>query len=478
MSEYSERIAQQVKALGVSPQGERFLMKALYPPGTETQVSIPDSAWHPTMRVDSRPALSFGVGPGAVVDAPWDACIIAPPGDATAAIIITGPAGTDFSSPTAPANSSVRILSNLSTSFGAGILKSYAASSRVAAGTATEVQRYARSNPMAVSSFRTTYRGITLHNTSSSLYNGGTLIAAQFATGSVDESLVTFARDGLQMYAQMRLFNIPLTDDSLTQMCPGAQAVDAKEGVFMPLRLLGPVQNFVSEASAIGASTLQTTPTSAAENVCSQNVAGTLSSSTSVPSVFVPSYLGGGAPSLTSGPWWLGAANALAGRIDDTGYDHVATGVIFLRNLPYQASFSLQAYIGIEAVLDTSSPFRSLTMATAAYDPKAMQAYYDIVAGMPFTYPASYNALGAILPYISKAISVVAPHLAPFLGSMLRPGAARKKVAIAQRPTRRAATVPQQPPARQRAPVLTAQARRPARSKTPRERRRAPRLRN
>lgn len=471
MSEFAGKIAQQVKALGVSPQGERFLMKALYPPGTETQVSIPDSAWHPTMRIDSRPVLSFGVGAGAVVDASWDACIVVPPGDVTAAIIITAPAGTDFSSPTAPANSSVRSLSCLPSSLGAGILKAYSASTRASTGAATEASRNARSNPMSVSSFRTTYRGVTLHNTSSSLYNGGTLIAAQFATGSVDESLGVWSRDSLSMYTQNKLYNVPLTDDALTQMCPGAQAVDAKEGVFMPMRLLGPYQHFVSEPSAIGAVIQQNSTSALAETITAQNNAGTLSSSTSVPSSFIPSYLGGGTPATTAAPWWVSTLYTTTGRIDDTNYDNVAVGVILLRNLPYQASFSLQAYVGIEAILDTASAFRSLTMATATYDPKAIQAYYDIVSSMPFTYPASYNAIGALLPFISRAISAVVPHAAPFLGAALRSGAAMLSPSQARTEPRkiRAATVVAQPPKRQQVPKRNV-SKTPARSRPSKQR--------
>nr|WPR18113.1 MAG: peptidase A21 family protein [Owegonang virus 4] len=423
MSDYSSKIAAQVRALGVSPQGERFLMKALYPPGTETQVSIPDTSWHPTMRIDSRPVLTFGVGPGAVVDAPWDACILAVPGDVTAAIVITAPAGTDFSSSTAPANFSVRVLSNLPSSLGGALNKPYYVSSRSAvSGASSEVIRNGRSNPMAVSAFRTTYRGVTLHNTSSSLYNGGTLIAAQFAAGAVDDVVASFTRDGIPCYAMASLVNVPLTDDGLTQMCPGAQSSEARDGCFLPLRLLGPTQRFVSEAPALGATAYQSSPSASSETITNQNNAATLLSSTSVPRLLLTSYLGGGG-STTGTAFWAGALSTLPGKIDDTGFDNVATGIIMLRNLPYQASFSLQAYVGLEAILDTTSPFRSLTMATAAYDPRAISAYFDIVAGMPFAYPASYNSFASILPFISRALTLVKPYVAPFLGPMLRRGA-------------------------------------------------------
>lgn len=440
-------------------------MKALYPPGTETQVSIPDSAWHPTMRLDSRPVLSFGVGAGAVVDAPWDCMVLIPPGDVTAAIVVSAPAGTDFSSTTAPANHAVRVLSNLPSTITAGINRTYYCSSRTSVGASSEVVRYGKANPMGVSAFRTTYRGATLHNTSSALYNGGTLVAGQFAAGSMDSAVNFTTRDAQTLFGMAKSVNLPLTDDALTQMCPGAQAVDAKEGVFLPIRLVGPTQLFHSEESSVGSFVQQINQSSTATVICAQDNAGTNITSTSIPSWLNATRLGGGAVP-TSFAFWVPTLNALSGKVDDTSFDNAAYGIVFLRNLPYQASFSLQCYVGIEAVLDETSPFRSLTMATASYDPRAVQAYYDIVAGMPFSYPASYNSLASILPYISSAIAALKPVVAPFLGAALRRGAAiinPRETSVPPRPPApaRAASMPRQPPARPQPPALSKRLRPP-----------------
>jgi len=275
---------------------------------------------------------------------------------------------------------------------------------------------------MAVSAFRTTYSGLTLHNTSSSLYNGGTLIAGQFAAGSNDDYTGAVTRDGVYTTFNMKSYNIPMTDDALTQMCPGAQAVDAKEGVFMPLRLLGPTQPFVSEVGSIGKVQQGSALGPQVVTVVS-DATGANPSNTSMPSTFYPSRLGGGGPD-TGQPWWVNNSLAIAGRIDDTNYDNVAIGIVIMRSLPYEASFSLQRYVGLEAVLDTMSPFRSMAMSTAPFDSAAMKAYYDIAATMPFSYPASYNSLALVLPYIAKALETLRPHVAPFLGGVLRRGAA------------------------------------------------------
>lgn len=413
MSEFRTKLESQIKALGVSPQGERFLMKALYPPGDQTQISIPDTTWHPTLRYDSRPSVSFGAHSTLPADASWDCMILAVPGDVTAAVVVTAPAGTDFSSVSFPANSRTFYLSNVPVGFAAQT-KTYACGSRATLGTMTETTRTAAASPMQVARFRSTYRGITLHNTSSALYNGGTLLAAQYAQAGSEGQLNDFVRNSASVLSEFSFHDVPLTDDAITQMCPGAVAVEAKEGVFIPLRLLGPTQNFVGEEPVIGRFAVSNVA-GPAITVLNSNNAASIVSARSVPRTYCAYSSNGGLV-----PFWVNALATLPDRVDDTAFDNVATGIVMLRNLPYQASFSLQAYVGLEAVVDTTSAYRALMMATATYDPKAIQAYYDIACSMPFTYPASYNSLGMLLPYISEAIKYVAPRILPFVGSLLR----------------------------------------------------------
>lgn len=410
-SDFRAKLEQRIRALGVSPEGEAWLEKALYPPGDQTSVSIPDSTWVPRMRIDSRPLTTISAHTTLPSGAAWDCLILAPPGDVTAAVIMTAPAGTNWSSTTAPANRSVRILSNLPSSLGSGVIKTYECGVRVAAGTSTANQRTSVSSPMRVQKFRSTYRGITLHNTSSSLYNGGTLLAAQFAPGDCDEHLGFATRDAVLRFFVEKVFDVPLTDDAITQMCPGAVATEARNGTFLPLRLLGPVQPFVREAPSIGQ--ILYTDNLQAETTVAVSNAGTLASAKSFPVGF-SSWSGAG----TFYPWWVGELAAISGKIDDTGFDNTAFGIISLRGVPYEASFSLQCYVGLEAVLDTESPFRSIMMSPPQYDPRAVQAYYDIVTSMPFAYPASYNAFGLLLPALASAVKAIAPTVMPVIKSV------------------------------------------------------------
>lgn len=421
-------------------------MKSLYPPGDQTMIAVPDSAWHPTMRQDSRPSLSFSAHATLPANATWDCMVVMIPGDVTAAYVISAPSGTDFTSATPPANSSTQILSTLPTGVGSALLKNYCLQDRAAAnGSVTGRELKACANPLRVQGFRTTYRGYTMHNTSSSLYDGGSLLAAQFACTSKDTNISFCIRDGVSRLGMDHRYSVPLTEDAITGMCPGAQIGNAKDGFFMPIRLMGPEQQFACEQPAIGRCLVPaTTPTvGPASGYVATTIAQHISLSATPNTAYgwsAPSMPGWisyyGAVNSENGegyePWWCRHARELSGKIDDTAFDNCAHGVCIMRGLPYQASFTLQAYVGIEAVLDTSSPFRSMAQATARLDRAAMEAYYAIAASMPFVYPANYNSLALLMPFLSRAVSALAPHIksllprvVPFLGNALDLGSAK-----------------------------------------------------
>jgi hypothetical protein len=215
-------------------------------------------------------------------------------------------------------------------------------------------------------------------------------------------------------------FDIALEENGLIQMCPGAQTTEAKHGVFMPLRLLGPTQPFVRPALA--ADQRVTTSGSASPALFSVAEHYVVESEPYDSDIVIPA-----APFVLMNlqenqgnydsyqPWWVWASldNANTEAIYDTAFDFCATGVSIFRGLDNQASFTVQVFVSMENVVNSTSVFRSLTGPGAPYDRRALQAYYDIVNAMPFCYPASYNELGAILPYIGQALSVIGPLLLP-----------------------------------------------------------------
>lgn len=405
MSDFRPQLEAKIKSLGVSPQGERFLMKSLYPPGDLTQVSIPDSSWHPTFRFDSRPSFTVSAPSGVASTALYDVLILCPPGDVTAAYVVTATAGTNFRSSVTPAQSSatqVRIPPTASS-----IQKNYGGYLRDAVGATFGADLRSFGSPLAVDSFRTTYRGVTVHNTSSDLYNGGSVIAAQCASiPVVDEGFVTWSRGATLTAATQSVLNVPLDETSLTQMCPGCEMTEARHGAFVPQRLLGPAQSFREEALAIN----RTSTVTGAGAVYSIHPGNTTVTS----DAYIPTSLTiRNGSSAEMDPWWYNAIRNSLSTIEDTAFDNVATAIILFRGLPQQATLSVQCHVGLECVLDATSPFRSLTSASAAYDIRAMEAYYEVAARMPFSYPASYNSLGLLVPFLAKAISAVKDYIAP-----------------------------------------------------------------
>lgn len=445
MSDFSLKLERQIKSLGVSPQGERFLLKALYPPGNGTQVAIPDQTWHPTMRFDGRPSTSI-TGPPALIDGDsWDCMIIAPPGDALAAVIVTGQSPVDFSIASAVANTFVKALHNVPTTAASGN-RTYHCTTRTAAGALTAFTGVATSNPIGVDGFRSTYRGLTVHNTSSALYNGGTLYAAQVMVPSVpSDTLLQSVRGAVNFTTSMTNFNVPMDEDSMTQMCPGTQATEAKDGCFLPLRLLGPAQDFAREGNAYSKRTVGVGATYADLAVS----IGTTSITPSYPTMPCSPVFTNGKVNLAA-PYWNSTMRNYTDTVDDAGYDNVATGVVIIRGLHPNATFNLQMHVGLEVCLDATSAFRSLASASAPYDPVAIRAYYEIAARMPFSYPASYNSLGLLLPYLAKALAFVASSAAPHVGRFLLDHGRKAMNHLEGKYMQ----VPPQPPVRQ-APVKT-----------------------
>jgi len=123
--------------------------------------------------------------------------------------------------------------------------------------------------------------------------------------------------------------------------------------------------------------------------------------------------------SAATRPWWLTIQVGDAQYIDDLAFGGLSTGVILCRNMPQQAAFQLTVYAGIEIVTTVDSPVRSMVRAPELPDPRAIQAYYEILAGLPRAYPASYNAVGAILPLLANAVRAAIPHIVTYAPRVL-----------------------------------------------------------
>lgn len=500
---HAELLSREIKQLGVSPEGERWLTRALYPPGDDKKVAVPDDGWSPTMLQDVMPSTVVSAHPSLDEYGDWDCLVITPPGDVTAAIVVTAPAGTDFDSRSAPFSFGVRVLK--SQTGGAGIYRNLQAGAvHVSPGNVSgdTFKFVTASNPVGNSAFRHTYRSVTMHHTGSDLYNGGTVIAGQFPTryqpgtgytytGKISTGGVEGQTAGVPHYA-----NIPLGEADMTNMMPGTSIEEAREGTYVPQRLLGPSQPF-AELPYIAGRT----------NSSIGTIAGTFSTHTAFDPtqalnsvsdnpLTIPSYpiFGASAGHL---PWWQqwvtyftnGTEHVTANitienaPVMDTAFDEVATGVILFRGLDQKATLSLQVYQGLQHVLENTSIFGSFVDDPCPPDARAIAAYYQIASRMPMHYPASFNSFGAVIPFIRAALRSLAPIVVPtatkfaHMGvdklseALLAKAAGKAKVSQVVAGRRIGNAVTQQPP-RLRAPQKK---RAPAQKRQPKaERRRQP----
>jgi len=419
----SQPLRDRIAKLGVTPQGRDFLMKALYPCGAETSVSVPDQTWDATMRYQASPSVT--IGKPDLVPGNWDMMIINTPGDARGAIIVAGPPNTDFAAKSPPtvggaAAFAVKILSL--TPIGAAIEKRYIISDDGPADPPLITNSYG--NLIDPTAFRSVGRGLTVHCTASDLYNGGTVTAGQFCAPPNRTNILAFTNDdgddpNSPCYAKT-YFDVGLSEESIITMCPGAQTTEAKHGVFMPMRLLGPAQTYARPMLAAQCGVKFGGPTSTIIHDIAESgqVSGeTLLSHRTIPTgvaILTPDMPGESGPD----PFWVIPAhdNLMGTPIAyDTAYDMCATGVTIFRGLDPNATFVVQTYVALELIVTTNSIFRTLTSPGAPYDATAMRAYYDIANAMPYAYPASYNELGLILPFIEDALTTLVPMAAPYV---------------------------------------------------------------
>lgn len=431
MTEFKDRIFTKVKGLGISPEAERFLTNALYPPAGYRRVGIPDSNWVASVQLDANPSTSITAPSGIDADATWDCLIVAPPGDVTAAFIVAAPAGTNFYDSVAPVGTNVTYSKALQITPSSSPLQKYnvVVTQYTATGSGTTTGIYwGKRSGVGTDAFRSTYRGITLHSTTSELYNGGTVYASQFPTlydqrGMDVDTYVPSGQSETYVVAQAQA-QLPLDENAMTSMVPGTVVSEARHGVFMPIRHLGPDQPFVQATDianvkryvAMSGGTWTDTHFPTARGATSPLTE--LASKMGVAPRYIDQTSGSGTDEDV--PWWLRAARAATiGYISDTGFDNMATGVILMRGLHKNASFNLIAHVGLEIIPTVTSQFRSLVSEPVPNEPRALDVLYAVEENMRFAYPANYNGVAALVPLLAKAVKFLAPIVVPALSGLV-----------------------------------------------------------
>lgn len=413
-----DAIRAKITSLKLSPAGERWVTQALYPPGDLTRVAIPTRTHYPTLRIEYRPSAVVAAPAG--VAGNWDLLVFSPPTDSTMLVWVAGPAGTNFESTTSPANTAFGFLTSVPNI--APVASTVQVFTRNSSGTGTYADFQTVQNPVKHLGFRITSKSYTCHMTASDLYNSGTVTTAQYDTRYTPEAGFSFVanRPVIGCYG-----TAPLVEDEITASSPYAVVGEAKDGVFVPHRIMGPAFDFV-----------RTMP---ARNRCGVSNSGeTFTISTSATGAtglgVAPFFSTATGLNSLSQPWWAAGVWGTAARPDDTGFDAVTTGVSIFRGLNNQATITLVGHVGLENILQVESPFRTLAGDPDEPDTRALSSYFEIAARMPHAYPASYNALGLVLPAIASALRFITPHLpkiwegvktvapyvAPILGDLLK----------------------------------------------------------
>lgn len=407
-------LAKRLETLGIPAPALNWVMRASHPAGDTHSSGIPDESYvncvrplYKSQRVITKPASNANT---TIPAGTWDLCIIKPPGDVTACIWATGPPGTNFASSSG----------QLSVFGGFAYMQAIDYSDQIVTNAITAGPMVEMASPRGVacaSAFRKQYSSITAYMTSSTLNDGGTLTAGQFPCVGVNDGLqignVSIESPDKKTLSQRVLCTIPLTEEDMVATDPKVYTTPAKTGVYMPLRLNGPSQPFVKQAT-VGGGVFY----GVADLVDVARFRATRSVGERVPCAFYPlsdklngNYVATAQLPIGSmlPPFAAGALGDLQYQAADTGYDNVSVGVIIFRGLAPDASITLKFYDGLELVSAFDGPSRQFIEPPTKYSPAAMAAYYALAQEMPTCYPSSFNSFGTIL----ASLGAVAKKLWP-----------------------------------------------------------------
>lgn len=457
------RIDEKLASFGLAGDARDWVVKALDPATAGPAPGIPDTSTQCVLRPEFRVQ--------ATIQSPtsggnWDCYIFVPPGDMNCLVWATAPSGAgnvNFAAgpgsvPAGAAWGAVQLQPFVD---GTGFTSLNVQGPATASYTSVDVA--SRTPASLATTFRHQYKSVTIEMVAPDIANQGDVYAAQYP--SVPRN-TRFTNVGSQtntigptiLGANVSQVPLPFNEADLTLSSPNAYVGRAKDGLYMPLRLQGPVQSFCEvNTPAVGSwfappfiATTGPAPVLFPENTtvqfprlmipCQNDTAGEVSAP-ALGTLFSDSWVANG---LYAGPSANGAC--------DTGHDQTMMGVIIFRGLAssggtggpsFGATLVIKVLAGLEVIPRPTSVERVFQKAPAAYSPRALEAYYGISNALPPAFPASYNALGALLPVLGSVASALWPSvragLTAFrtgLADVIRPSeAAPPRAAIMPRET-------------------------------------------
>lgn len=246
--------------------------------------------------------------------------------------------------------------------------------------------------------WRLAYMGVTVYHDAPALSNQGTVVAAQYV---VEPTIVcppaTLVGNALlsanSPVVRYQTADLPVFERLITM--PNAMAGQAKDGVYMPLRLDSNHCQWQSgadrayEASSAGAGNGIVTYSSNAPDV---------------PSILFPD-VAQISPVVTAGVF-SGITGGVVGRLGSP-----LTGGICFTNLSAGSRLTCVWRVGFECMVQPGTAMTSFQHVSPAYDRTAIDNYYRISRELKDAYPADYNDLGKMWDVVKKAANFVAPVL-------------------------------------------------------------------
>jgi hypothetical protein len=298
-------------------------------------------------------------------------------------------------------------------------------------------------------SWRRLASSVTVDNTSTALYDGGSVTAGCFdavreptaasfcsgvqssSAGTQGDTVITLGTS--LVAAQLAPFvryvstRIPVEVADMLQANKGCSVGAAKAGVYLPTRLAGldwqrsaQIQTAANTVFVSGGGIVApyTGTGIVVEKICTPTwIDGLVMYEQTFTAMDGPS-----SPGLASN--WPMAAQAaslaLAGGATawplwyGTGVDQSKTSVAFFGGLPPQATLFVKFCTVLEIETAPQSAGTAFTQLPPAPDDRALDLYFRILHVLPQAEPASANSLGAILSAVGAALKWVLPPLLAF----------------------------------------------------------------
>jgi len=411
------RIHASLEGAGIPPAARDWLVKALHPAALHKCPAIPDHLLAQVVLPDFRTTTVVSAPAG--VTGAWDLCVVQTPGDAIALWWGSGPAGTDFTALDPPTNSA-----------GGSILMQpgeWLPDLQMRnAGTGASLNYGQQALESAPWGWRRRYGAITAYLTASALVDQGTVYAASFPApytqASINVDATRLAASGSPvMYKESRV-NVPMDENALQLVSPKPFIAPARHGAYVPQRWIGADPDFILP-TFVGNPLVFDTVSGDFIGVGPTTNAGWSEGTIPVFPTVTSNFGTYFASSYYNSSWVVSLAAAAGGQnlgattfpILDTGMSPHSTGVIIFRGLANAASVTLRGMVGLEMIPKADSTQRQFAAPPGPGSELALDLYTRIASQLDPAYPASYNALGALLPVISSLIGTFGPRLGRFL---------------------------------------------------------------